>query len=227
MAMIIRDDDKVKKIISANLSHYRRELNLTQAELAEKIHYSDKSISKWERGDGVPDIFVLVMLAQLFGVTVNDFLTEKHRKSRKTAPKLKRSLVTLLSVGLVWLLATIAFFVTKVAFPDVERAWICFVLAIPAAFTVAIVLTVLWHPVWIQFLCVSGLVWGISVALHICVKVANMHLIYTIAAVLQVLIVMWYLMRHTGLLTKIMPGFKIKLSPDDTPSSDQTTSIKK
>ncbi len=223
--MIIRDDEKVKKLISANLAHYRRELNLTQAELAEKIHYSDKSVSKWERGDGVPDIFVLVMLAQLFGVTVNDFLTEKHRKSRQTAPRLKRSLVTLLSVGLVWLLATIAFFVTKVAFPDAERAWLCFIIAIPTAFIVAIVLTVLWHPVWIQFICVSGLVWGTSVALHVCVKVANMHLIYTIAAVLQVLIIMWYLMRHTVLLTKLMPGIKIKPVCDEIDTSTAESPI--
>ena len=76
--MIVRDDEKVKKIIAENIVRYRRECNLTQAELAEKIHYSDKSVSKWERADGVPDIFVLVMLAELFGVTVNDLLTEKR-----------------------------------------------------------------------------------------------------------------------------------------------------
>ena len=58
--MIVRDDEKVKKTIAENIVRYRRECNLTQAELAEKIHYSDKSVSKWERADGVPDIFVLV-----------------------------------------------------------------------------------------------------------------------------------------------------------------------
>ena len=47
--MIVRDDEKVKKIIAENIVRYRRECNLTQAELAEKIHYSDKSVSKWER----------------------------------------------------------------------------------------------------------------------------------------------------------------------------------
>ena len=92
--MIVRDDEKVKKTIAENIVRYRRECNLTQAELAEKIHYSDKSVSKWERADGVPDIFVLVMLAELFGVTVNDLLTEKHRKSHRAAPKLKRSIIT-------------------------------------------------------------------------------------------------------------------------------------
>lgn len=108
--MIVRDDEKVKKTIAENIVRYRRECNLTQAELAEKIHYSDKSVSKWERADGVPDIFVLVMLAELFGVTVNDLLTEKHRKSHRAAPKLKRSIITLMSAGLVWLVAAVVFF---------------------------------------------------------------------------------------------------------------------
>lgn len=108
---------KSEKTIAESIVRYRRECNLTQAELAEKIHYSDKSVSKWERADGVPDIFVLVMLAELFGVTVNDLLTEKHRKSHRAAPKLKRSIITLMSAGLVWLVAAVVFSHSKSPFP--------------------------------------------------------------------------------------------------------------
>ena len=78
--MAARDDEKVKRTIASNIAHYRKECNLTQDELAELIFYSGKSVSKWERGDGVPDICVLVALADIFGVTVNDMLAEKHRK---------------------------------------------------------------------------------------------------------------------------------------------------
>ena len=123
--MIVRDDEKVKKIIAENIVRYRRECNLTQAELAEKIHYSDKSVSKWERADGVPDIFVLVMLAELFGVTVNDLLTEKHRKSHRAAPKLKRSIITLMSAGLVWLVAAVVFFGIKKGGDPPARNFVC------------------------------------------------------------------------------------------------------
>ena len=70
--MTVRDDEKVKQLIAANIAYYRKECHLTQAELAEKIHYSDKSVSKWERAEGLPDICVLVVLADLFGVTVHD-----------------------------------------------------------------------------------------------------------------------------------------------------------
>ena len=196
--MIVRDDEKVKKTIAENIVRYRRECNLTQAELAEKIHYSDKSVSKWERADGVPDIFVLVMLAELFGVTVNDLLTEKHRKSH-----LKRSIITLMSAGLVWLVAAVVFFAFKVAFPDLPRIWLAFIYAIPAMFIVTLVLSALWHPPIFSYLSVCGIVWGVALSVDISLNVPNVSLIYIIAAVLQVLIALWWLMKNTSLLAKV------------------------
>ena len=75
-------DEQLQGIIANNIVYYRKQLELTQSQLAEKINYSDKAISKWERGEGVPDIFILKQLADLFHVTVNDLLSEK-KKSRK------------------------------------------------------------------------------------------------------------------------------------------------
>lgn len=63
--------------IAKNLIYYRKAANLTQAELAQKINYSDKSVSKWESGNGVPDIYILLKLADLYGITVNDLVCEK------------------------------------------------------------------------------------------------------------------------------------------------------
>ena len=67
-------DEQLQGIIANNIVYYRKQLELTQSQLAEKINYSDKAISKWERGEGVPDIFILKQLADLFHVTVNDLL---------------------------------------------------------------------------------------------------------------------------------------------------------
>lgn len=199
--MVERDDETVKKLIASNIAYYRRECHLTQAELAEKIHYSDKSVSKWERAEGVPDVFVLVMLANLFDVTVNDLLSEKHRKSRKAAPKLKRSLITLMSMSLVWLLALIAFFVIKLAAPDYKMAWLSFIIAIPVCFIAVTVLSALWHPLIVQFIMQSGIVWGIAVSLHLAVRIQNMYLIYIIAAGVQFLLILWFLFRKTPVLS--------------------------
>ena len=69
--------DELKAVFAGNLIHLRTKAGLTQAELAEKIHYSDKSVSKWERAESLPDLQVAKELAQVFGVTV-DFLITPH-----------------------------------------------------------------------------------------------------------------------------------------------------
>ena len=63
------DQTKTGKLIRS----LRLEKGMTQLELAVSIGVSDKAVSKWERGDGTPDVFVLKQIADLYGVTV-DFL---------------------------------------------------------------------------------------------------------------------------------------------------------
>ena len=67
----------VKVIFAQNLISLRKQMKLTQIELAEKINYSDKAVSKWERGESIPDVTVLMTIASLFGVTL-DFLVTEH-----------------------------------------------------------------------------------------------------------------------------------------------------
>lgn len=65
------------QILASRIAAERKRSGFTQAGLAEKLGYSDKSISKWERGDGIPDVFCLKRMADLFGVTVDALLTEE------------------------------------------------------------------------------------------------------------------------------------------------------
>ena len=86
--------DELKKIIAKNLVTLRKQAHLTQAELAEKVGYSDKNVSKWERAEGVPDVLVLHQLAELYGVTVNYFFvdhtaTEQEEVYDEPAPELE------------------------------------------------------------------------------------------------------------------------------------------
>ena len=64
----------MRKTIAGNIAKYRKQLGMTQIDLSEKINYSDKSISKWERGDGIPDVLTLVQLAEIFGVSVDELI---------------------------------------------------------------------------------------------------------------------------------------------------------
>ena len=65
---------ELKLISASNIIKLRTEAGLTQAELGEKLNYSDKTISKWERGEAIPDAYVLTQMAEIFGVSVDYLL---------------------------------------------------------------------------------------------------------------------------------------------------------
>ena len=78
------DAEKLKQQIGANIAAYRKQAGLTQAGLAEKLNYSDKAVSKWERGESVPDVLTLAQLAEQFGITVNDLLVDPNALPEET-----------------------------------------------------------------------------------------------------------------------------------------------
>ena len=84
--------EELKAVFAANLISRRQQAGLTQAELAERIHYSDKSVSKWERAEALPDAAVLKSLSQIFGVSV-DWLLESHDKWESEEAKRKKNVV--------------------------------------------------------------------------------------------------------------------------------------
>ncbi|MBR6314790.1 MAG: helix-turn-helix transcriptional regulator [Clostridia bacterium] len=77
-----------EEVIAQNLALYRKLHGFTQAQLADAIGYSDKSISKWERGDGTPDIFLLLTLSEIYGITVSE-LVGQTEKCKSTQEKIK------------------------------------------------------------------------------------------------------------------------------------------
>lgn len=194
-------ENELKQNIAHNITALRKQNNMTQADLAEQLNYSDKSISKWERGDGLPDIYVLVKIADLFGVTLNDLIyldspKQIEEMAQKDATYPKRVLITALSGGLVWFIATVAFFLLNVFMPDVQGLWLAFVYAVPVAAIVLVVFTHLWWGRVARCLSVSALVWGFTVMIHLTISrlgdVRNMALIYVATGVFQLLVIMWY-----------------------------------
>ena len=79
--------EEIKNNFSKNLSRLRKDNGLTQLALAEKLNYSDKAISKWERGEGLPDAYVLSKMSELFGVTVDYMLTPHSDQNKKVETK--------------------------------------------------------------------------------------------------------------------------------------------
>ena len=190
---MFENEEQLKNRIAQNLTFYRENAGQTQLELAEKLNYSDKSISKWERGEGLPGIFVLTQIADLYGVTVNDLLGEAPQKPKR-ASRHNHFIVTLLSFGLVWLVATLEFIILRRAVPTFP-AWYMFLYAIPVNAIVSIVFTCLWWNKLTRFLSVSALIWSSFVCLVTSVPIANMNLFYIIAGILQAMTVLWFMLR--------------------------------
>ena len=186
--------EELKDVFAGNLIRLRTSAGLTQAQLAEKLNYSDKSVSKWERGEGIPSVYVLACIAKIYGVTVNDLLAEEPPKPKRVS-RYNNAIITLLSFGLVWLIATFVFIILRLAFPDWENAWWMFLFAIPVNAIVSIVFTCLWWPRWMRFVSVSTLIWSAIVCLVCTIPVANMSLFYIFAGVFQFLVVLWFMLR--------------------------------
>jgi transcriptional regulator with XRE-family HTH domain len=107
--------EDLKPVIAKNIIELRKSMNWTQMELAQKLNYSDKAISKWERGESIPDIAVLKEITELFHVSM-DYLLESEHAKEADAPLIiakhrnrNRLIVTLQSAALVFLVASLVF----------------------------------------------------------------------------------------------------------------------
>ena len=190
--------ENLAAIIAENLVYYRKKAQLTQSELAEKINYSDKSVSKWERAEGVPDIYILDQLADLYGLTVNDFLTTK-KKQRIAKMFVSKLLITLLSVGLVWFISTFAFSVLTLFVPELNnywQIWLLFIYAIPVTSIILIIFNKIYFKRILNVFPVSLLCWSIALSLHLTfTDIKNITVLYIIVIPLQVLVIFFYLLQ--------------------------------
>ena len=176
------DDEKLKYQIGANIAAYRKRAGLTQAGLAEKLNYSDKAVSKWERGESVPDVLTLMQLAAQFDITVNDLLvdpealpgnpgtlekamTQVSEKALKR--KANKNVILALSSTLVWFVALFAFVVLS-SFDFLEKySCLLFAYAIPANAIVLLSLRSAWHDFRWNKALISIIVWGSLLSIYV------------------------------------------------------------
>lgn len=201
------DDEKLKKQIGANIGAYRKRMSLTQARLAEKLNYSDKAVSKWERGESVPDVTTLVQLAELFDVTVNDLLVDPNALPENTGAvervmgkavektlkrKADKRIILALSSILVWFVALLVFVV--ISSLNIPKSWIAFFYAVPANGIVMLSLRSAWKDFrWNQLL-ISGIVWGALLCFYMTFLVfGHIHLwrVFLLGVPGQIAILLW------------------------------------
>ena len=201
---IVNETEKVNERIAKNLTFYRKAAGFTQAELAQKINYSDKSVSKWESANGVPDIYILLQLASLYGVTVNDLVSEElpQKPVLKKPSKLSSSLIMILSVGIVWLIATLFFVTMNLFLPHLEW-WLTFLYAVPVSSVVTLVLSAVFKRKMTNFVSLSSLIWSTTVCVYVSFKVLmprgmldQLWMVFLIGVPLQLLDIFWVFFRN-------------------------------
>lgn len=121
----------LREIISENITKLRKQQGLTQIGLAKKINYSDKAISRWEKGEVTPDIETLESLSKIFNVPLS-YLIEEHSDKNSEYSNVNRNEIAFqtLSAIAVWTIATILFVFIELYYG--KNVWQLFVWAVPA-----------------------------------------------------------------------------------------------
>ena len=197
----------IKSVIAKNIIALRQSAGITQTQLAEKINYSDKAVSKWERGESLPDIAVLKTIADLFGVTLDWLVEEEHTlpadkvtedvDARAKRKRTNRIAISYMSVILVWLIAT-AVFVILDTVPSVKVLhWLSFAYAAPASAVVWLVFNSIWFNLRRNYFIISLLMWSLIAALFINLALCGITIwqLFLLGIPGQIIIVSWSAIR--------------------------------
>ena len=128
--------ENVKQIIAENLVALRKSKRMTQQELAEKLNYSDKAISRWEHAETLPDIETLCKVCEIYGVKF-EYLLQKEQAPVNKNPYVikndtsKKTAIVLIAILCVWLIALIAYVYSN-WIVGINR-WQLFIWAIPVS----------------------------------------------------------------------------------------------
>ena len=182
-----------KKNIATNLALLRKKFNYKQSDIAEKMNYSDKTISKWETGEVLPSIDNLIELCKLYNITldqiVNPMNNDNVNVEAEKVDKRNKLIISLLAISAVWIIATIGFVYTKILFD--LNIWNIFVWAVPVSMVLAIIFNALWGKKRTTYVYISILTWSLIGAIYLQCLPYNLFPLFFIGAPLQIAILLW------------------------------------
>ena len=185
------------KNLAENLAYLRKANKLTQSELAQKLSYSDKTVSKWENGDAVPDVETLWQLSKFYNINMNSLIEDNLKNKLAVAAKTKESnwttnriVITLLSASCVWLAAILLYVFLRI-FAD-QIVWTLFIWAIPASSISLLICNALWGKPIFNFVVLSVITWTLLLAFHLqFLSIINLWPLYFIGIPAQVVFILW------------------------------------
>lgn len=183
----------INLVIGNNIRELRKANKLTQYELAEKINYSNKAISRWESGEVIPDIPTLNSLCEIFNIPLSQIFEENVTQNKvKKYYKFQmgnKLAVSLLAILVVWLAATTTFVCLKVMYGF--NPWQLFVWAVPISCIVGIVFNSIWGKAMFNYLLISILNWSSLASIFLSISNYKLWPIFLIGIPIQVGIILW------------------------------------
>lgn len=188
---------EIKQIIAENLISLRKKNNLTQNELAEKLNYSDNTISRWERGEITPTIETLEAISKLYNVPIEFLLKEnvtKKTSEEEKIVKIKKLTTTLLCVSLVWFVSIITYFYCNVFFG--LDLWILFIWSVPLSCLVVVNFArYMDRSRTFSFVFLSLFIWTFILGFYLQFLQYNLYLVFLIGVPAQIALGLWTYLR--------------------------------
>lgn len=178
--------NELKEVIAKNLIFLRKKHNLTQLELAEKINYSDKAISRWERGEVTPSIETFKLLGNFYNLNLETLLDPdlpKYNKKERISLNTTKALTLLFSISIVWCILVIVFIYLKM-FMQIN-AWILFVAGVPTSCLVSLLFNKEWGTPLSQIILSSIISWSTLACVYLFFLDLNLWLIFLLGVPIQ------------------------------------------
>ena len=186
----------IKNTIAKNIVELRKKNNLTQTELAEKLNYSDNTVSRWEHAEITPSIETLDQIAKLFNVPLANLLKENivEKSEEETRVNMVKWIATtLLAFSFIWFLAAIVYFYVN-TFLHYDF-WMIFLWAIPLSFLILLNISYRWKNRIFIFCFISAIVWSTLTCFYLQFLAYDIWLIYIIGIPVQVALAIWTFVR--------------------------------
>ena len=190
---------EIKDVIAQNLIDLRKSRNLTQNDLAEKLNYSDNTISRWEHGEITPSIEMLDKIAKLFDVPIESLIKENVLQNSKKENKkfiLNQIASTLLCICMVWFIAAVCYFYIE-TFQE-KSLWIIFVWTVPISFLILVLFSLKLKNRILIFIFSTLLIWTFIASLYLHFLKYNLYLLFIIGIPAQASLSIWTFVKKRG-----------------------------
>ena len=191
--------ENIKEIIASNLVSLRKDRRYTQQELAAKLNYSDKAVSRWEHAETLPDIETLCKICEIYGVKF-EYLLQKEQPKKNNPYVIKRDtpnqiVITLIAVAAVWIAATVAFSYASIALS--ATMWSLFIWAIPVTAAVCLICNAYFFKNKVfKYILSSIITWTLILSVYIELLEHNFWLLFIVAIPIQVIIILLAILKY-------------------------------